>query len=59
MLFLTGTYVMVVGGQLDMFDGMSIIIALNDFKKSYIELAVSEISVPSCPPFHNRRCIYI
>jgi len=30
---------MVVGGQLDMFDGMSIIIALNVFKKSYIELA--------------------
>jgi len=29
--FLTGTYVMVVGGQLDFFDGMSIIIALNDF----------------------------
>jgi len=31
MLFLTVTYVMVVGGKLDMFDGMSIIIALNYF----------------------------
>jgi len=28
--FLTGTYVMVVGGQLDMFDGISVIIAVND-----------------------------
>ena len=34
--FLTGTYVTVVGGQLDMFDGLSIIITLNDFKRNPI-----------------------